>query len=81
MSPLKYGFIVVDLMYAPDFKNPNDPNDKSFQPHPTKYPVAELEYPNSFASERCGAYSHLISCLELTIAKIRTIRAKRQRSL
>lgn len=36
-----------------DFKNPNDPQDKSFDPHPTKYPVGELEFPNSGASERC----------------------------
>jgi len=36
-----------------DFKNPNDPQDRSFDPHPTNYPVGELEFPNSGASERC----------------------------
>jgi hypothetical protein len=35
-----------------DFKNPNDPHDDSFDPHPTNYPVAELEFPNSGATER-----------------------------
>ncbi|RDX51423.1 DOT1-domain-containing protein [Lentinus brumalis] len=35
-----------------DFKNPQDPDDMSWEPHPTKYPMAELEYPNSGASER-----------------------------
>ncbi len=35
-----------------DFKNPNDPYDKSFDPHPTDYPVGELEFPNSGAIER-----------------------------
>ncbi|KAI0757682.1 S-adenosyl-L-methionine-dependent methyltransferase [Daedaleopsis nitida] len=34
------------------FKNPDDPDDKSFEPHPTDYPVVELEYPNTNASER-----------------------------
>ncbi|KAF8971602.1 hypothetical protein BDZ97DRAFT_1607554, partial [Flammula alnicola] len=29
-----------------------NPDDLSFDPHPTNYPVAELEYPNSGASER-----------------------------
>ncbi len=37
---------------SPDFKNPNDPHDKSFDPHPTDYPVGELEFPNSGATER-----------------------------
>jgi hypothetical protein len=36
----------------PDFKNPDDPHDRSFDPHPTDYPVAELEFPNSGATER-----------------------------
>ncbi|EKM60394.1 uncharacterized protein PHACADRAFT_132924 [Phanerochaete carnosa HHB-10118-sp] len=38
--------------YVAFFKNPDDPEDKSFQPHPTRYPVAELEYPNTFAAEK-----------------------------
>ncbi|GJE94257.1 DOT1-domain-containing protein [Phanerochaete sordida] len=38
--------------YVAYFRNPDDPEDTSFQPHPTKYPVAELEYPNTFAAER-----------------------------
>ena len=37
-----------------DFKNPADPNDKSFEVHPTDYPTVELEYPNTHASERWG---------------------------
>lgn len=36
-----------------DFRNLDDPNDISFKPHPTDYPVAELEYPNNGAVERC----------------------------
>ncbi|KAF8876503.1 S-adenosyl-L-methionine-dependent methyltransferase, partial [Infundibulicybe gibba] len=35
-----------------NFKNHDDPSDRSFQPHPTNYPFAELEYPNTGASER-----------------------------
>jgi len=35
-----------------DFKNPNDPNDISFEAHPENYPLAELEYPNTGAKER-----------------------------
>src|SRR5712672_3143746 len=43
-------FTLTTLSYA-DFKNPNDPHDGSFDPHPTDYPVSELEFPNSGASE------------------------------
>ena len=35
-----------------DFKNPDDPDDTSFEPHPENYPVAYLEYPNDDAQER-----------------------------
>ncbi|KAK7688168.1 hypothetical protein QCA50_008538 [Cerrena zonata] len=38
--------------YKAYFKNPSDPEDTSFEPHSTNYPITELEYPNSFASER-----------------------------
>ncbi|KAE9397843.1 DOT1-domain-containing protein [Gymnopus androsaceus JB14] len=38
--------------YTTYFSNPNDPDDKSFEPHETNYPVVELEYPNDAASER-----------------------------
>ncbi|TDL28959.1 DOT1-domain-containing protein [Rickenella mellea] len=38
--------------YKAFFKNPNDPNDTSFEPHPTDYPFVELEYPNDAACER-----------------------------
>lgn len=38
-----------------DFRNPTDPNDKSFEAHPTDYPTVELEYPNTQASERWGS--------------------------
>ncbi|KAH9913150.1 DOT1-domain-containing protein [Epithele typhae] len=46
---------VVRLMkrrYMTYFINPNDPHDKSFEPHETNYPVATLEYPNKNACER-----------------------------
>ncbi|KAF9261890.1 DOT1-domain-containing protein [Marasmius fiardii PR-910] len=51
MSPEE---VVKRLMksYKGYFKNPEDPNDKSFEPHPTNYPVVELEYPNNGACER-----------------------------
>ena len=42
-------FILVSHL---DFKNPNDPHDKDFDPHPTDYPVGELEFPNSGATEK-----------------------------
>ncbi|KAI0353181.1 DOT1-domain-containing protein [Trametes cingulata] len=46
--------VVRDLMkgYKAYFSNPLDPEDRSFDPHPTHYPYACLEYPNSGASER-----------------------------
>jgi hypothetical protein len=43
---------VALLELVADFKNLDDPNDTSFDPHPTDYPVVELEYPNTSASER-----------------------------
>ncbi|KAI9451532.1 hypothetical protein F5148DRAFT_542878 [Russula earlei] len=49
--------------YVQYFKNPSDPNDRSFDPHPTDYPVGELEFPNSGATERYvlhpSSHSHL----------------------
>ncbi|KAI0820629.1 DOT1-domain-containing protein [Trametes gibbosa] len=46
--------IVRDLMkgYKAYFANPEDTEDRSFDPHPTHYPYATLEYPNTGASER-----------------------------
>ncbi|KAH9855768.1 S-adenosyl-L-methionine-dependent methyltransferase [Lenzites betulinus] len=46
--------VVQDLMkgYKAYFTNPEDPEDRSFDPHPTHYPYATLEYPNTGASER-----------------------------
>ncbi|KAJ7226132.1 histone-lysine N-methyltransferase [Mycena pura] len=38
--------------YCAYFKNLNNPKDTSFKPHPTQYPVVELEYPNTNSSER-----------------------------
>jgi [histone H3]-lysine79 N-trimethyltransferase len=35
------------------FKNLEDVDDRSWDPHPTNYPAVELEYPNTGASERC----------------------------
>jgi H3 lysine-79-specific histone-lysine N-methyltransferase len=43
------------VSFASDFRNLDDPNDKSWEPHPTDYPWAELEYPNNEASERSCA--------------------------
>lgn len=48
--------MIYSHQFPTDFKNPDDPDDKSFQPHPTDYPVVELEYPNTGASEKY-AYS------------------------
>lgn len=42
-----------------DFRNLEDPTDTSFDPHPTNYPVVELEYPAEDAKERCGW--HIVS--------------------
>ncbi|KAH9949527.1 histone methylation protein DOT1-domain-containing protein [Amylocystis lapponica] len=46
--------VVRDLMktYKAYFKNPDDVSDLSWSPHPTDYPVVELEYPNTGAQER-----------------------------
>ncbi|KAI0668731.1 S-adenosyl-L-methionine-dependent methyltransferase [Trametes maxima] len=46
--------VVQGLMkgYKAHFNNPDDPNDRSFDPHPTDYPFTYLEYPNTGASER-----------------------------
>ncbi|KAI0641200.1 S-adenosyl-L-methionine-dependent methyltransferase [Trametes meyenii] len=46
--------VVQDLMkgYKAYFNNPDDPSDRSFDPHPTDYPFTYLEYPNTGASER-----------------------------
>ncbi|KAG6874167.1 hypothetical protein C0995_005585 [Termitomyces sp. Mi166 len=38
--------------YKPYFRNHDDPRDYRFKPHPTRYPVVELEYPNTGAVER-----------------------------
>jgi [histone H3]-lysine79 N-trimethyltransferase len=51
-SPLFASTYVGHHYFLLDFKNPNDPYDKSFDPHPTDYPVGELEFPNSGATER-----------------------------
>ncbi|EIW65294.1 DOT1-domain-containing protein [Trametes versicolor FP-101664 SS1] len=46
--------VVQSLMkgYKAYFSNPLNPDDLSFDPHPTLYPYATLEYPNTGASER-----------------------------
>ncbi|KAI0962913.1 hypothetical protein AcW1_000145 [Taiwanofungus camphoratus] len=71
--------VVRDLMktYKAFFSNPHDPEDKSFEPHPTDYPVAELEYPNTGASERYTLLApkdkdhyNPIMCLESTLHTI-----------
>lgn len=42
-----------------DFKNPDDPGDKSFEAHPTDYPVVDLEFPNTGACERCVHHTEI----------------------
>jgi hypothetical protein len=34
-----------------DFRNPDDPDDKSFEVE--SLPTADLEYPNDYANEKC----------------------------
>ncbi|KAL6303489.1 hypothetical protein BKA93DRAFT_734905 [Sparassis latifolia] len=66
---------------SPDFTNPNDSEDKRFEPHPTDYSVMKLEYPNIGACERfvllvpkdkAKAKDHYnpIMCLENTLHAI-----------
>ncbi len=43
--------LAILCMYV-DFKNPDDPEDKSFEAHSTDYPVVDLEFPNTGACER-----------------------------
>ncbi|KDQ54976.1 hypothetical protein JAAARDRAFT_134579 [Jaapia argillacea MUCL 33604] len=71
--------VVKRLMrsYKAYFKNPDDPNDKSFDPHPTDYPVIEIEYPNEYASEKFillapkdKDHYNPIMCLEKTLYTI-----------
>lgn len=50
MSTLIRSFVFIN--FVADFVNPDDPDDTSFDPHPTRYPMVELEYPNHDASER-----------------------------
>ncbi|KAJ7188230.1 S-adenosyl-L-methionine-dependent methyltransferase [Mycena filopes] len=38
--------------YCAYFKNLEDPSDCSFKPHPKLYPYVDLEYPNTYSSER-----------------------------
>ncbi|KAF7437292.1 Nucleosomal histone H3-Lys79 methylase [Pleurotus ostreatus] len=71
--------VVKRLMrtYVSYFRNPQDSNDRSFEPHPTDYPYAELEYPNSGAVERYillqpkdKDHYNPILCLERTLTTI-----------
>ncbi|KAG6864835.1 hypothetical protein C0991_006859 [Blastosporella zonata] len=55
--------------YKPYFRNLDDPRDYSFKPHPTKYPVAELEYPNTGAVERSVSISWIVRFRYLTPAQ------------
>ncbi|KAF8060921.1 histone-lysine N-methyltransferase [Lyophyllum atratum] len=57
-SHLSSEMVVKRLMksYKPYFKNHDDASDYSFKPHPTNYPIAELEYPNNGAVERCVGF-------------------------
>lgn len=53
-SHLSCEAVVKKLMksYKPFFKNLDNPEDFSFKPHPKHYPFVELEYPNTYSSER-----------------------------
>ncbi len=51
-TPFSLPVMFTFIFSYQDFKNPNDPHDRSFDTHPTNYPVAELEFPNSGAVER-----------------------------
>ncbi|PIL29975.1 hypothetical protein GSI_07886 [Ganoderma sinense ZZ0214-1] len=71
--------VVRSLMkgYKPYFKNPLDPQDKSFEPHPTDYPIVDLQYPNTDAQERFillapkdKDHYNPIMCLESTLYTI-----------
>ncbi|KAI0770956.1 S-adenosyl-L-methionine-dependent methyltransferase [Trametes elegans] len=71
--------VVRDLMkgYVAYFKNPDDPTDRSFDPHPTDYPCTVLEYPNTGACERFillapkdKDHYNPIMCLESTLRTI-----------
>lgn len=68
---------LAERLTLADFSNPIDPVDESFAPHPTKYPVTELEYPNNGASERFiilaprdKDHYNPIMCLESTLMAI-----------
>ncbi|KAJ7630377.1 S-adenosyl-L-methionine-dependent methyltransferase, partial [Roridomyces roridus] len=37
--------------YCAYFKNPDDPQDRTFKPDPSRYPTVELQYPNTDSSE------------------------------
>ena len=43
--------LCVYQFFLVDFRNPGDPNDRSFEAHPIDYPTVELEFPNTNASE------------------------------
>ncbi|TFK22041.1 DOT1-domain-containing protein [Coprinopsis marcescibilis] len=51
---LNSSHVIQRLMksYKAHFRNPCDPNDTSFEPHPTNYPYVELLYPNKGAVEK-----------------------------
>ncbi|EGN94060.1 hypothetical protein SERLA73DRAFT_188615 [Serpula lacrymans var. lacrymans S7.3] len=63
--------------YKGYFKNLDDPEDTSFEPHPTNYPVTKLEYPNNDACEsfilltpKDKNHYDPIMCLELSLHAI-----------
>ncbi|KAI1785576.1 DOT1-domain-containing protein [Ganoderma leucocontextum] len=71
--------VVRNLMkgYKQYFNNSLDPQDKSFDPHPTDYPKVDLEYPNTDAQEsfillapKDKDHYNPIMCLESTLYTI-----------
>lgn len=54
-KPCQFLFSSLSRSYTiPVFKNLDNPEDFSFKPHPKHYPFVELEYPNTYSSERYG---------------------------
>lgn len=51
MSPFIHSVSVKSNVGGTDFRNPDDPEDKRFEPHHTDFPFVELEYPNNNARE------------------------------
>lgn len=49
------------ILCAQDFRNPDDPDDKSFEVE--SCPTADLEYPNNYANEKCALHPPFVCAL------------------